>query len=135
MDKTYYIYTHKDIDGLIFYIGAGTMNRGKNSHQSVYSRAYNNINRSKSWHKKAVSIDYQFTVDIIFHTTSIEKCKSKERLYIKNFKDAGYIVNIGIGGEGFGNRTKADRLSIYRVINTLSLNDVLNNIDLKRLHY
>lgn len=42
MEKNYYVYVHKNLDGVVFYVGKGTKNRYRNT-----------CNRSESWRSKA----------------------------------------------------------------------------------
>lgn len=79
MKTDYYVYSHKDLDGVVFYVGKG---RSK--------RAFTKNSRNKEWHEKAKG---GFTVD--FHSTNLTENEAKniERDLIKELPN---LVNVVI---------------------------------------
>lgn len=100
MKKTYYLYRHIDnINNIPFYIGIGTNNK-----YSYYLRSKDTRKRSIEWKNYVKSINYQYSVEILFETNDYLLINKKEREFIKLYgrKDikTGLLVNKEAGGKG-----------------------------------
>ena len=73
----YYIYTHTDLEGNIFYIGKGTKD---NFHPKGHNRAYTKTGRTPAWREAAKN---GYTVNIINEYSSEEECLNDELLKIQ----------------------------------------------------
>lgn len=71
----YYIYQHKDLTGLIFYVGKGTKFIKGKTLRKIYSRAYSRGGRSLSW--KKISKD-GYTIEIVEENESLEFILNRE---------------------------------------------------------
>lgn len=101
----YYVYTHTRQDtGEVFYVGIGKREQRYQdaSGRSKYARAYAKTKRSKFW--KSIVSKTDFTVNIVFETTSEAKVKLKEQELIKQYgrrccDKPGTLVNFTSGGD------------------------------------
>ena len=67
----YYVYTHSDMSGNVFYIGKGTGNR-------AYS-----MNRTKEWKEKVKKLNGKYIVDLPYGNLTNEEALDCEALLIK----------------------------------------------------
>jgi hypothetical protein len=101
--KNYYLYRHIRLDtNEVFYIGVGTKNNKHLGFASEYKRAYDKNKRSKYW--KNIVNKTNYTVEILFESTSLSFIYEKEREFISLYgrKDLkkGTLVNHNDGGQG-----------------------------------
>lgn len=105
----YYVYQHirEDLNE-IFYIGLGTLKKGKGTFKHKHYRAYETTNRSKYWYNIVNKTKYK--IEIIFETTDKEEAQNKEieliNLYGRKITGEGSLCNIEIGGKGYEKRPK-----------------------------
>lgn len=96
MTKEFFVYQHKRIDdGIVFYIGKGTVKRG------TFARAYVTKGRSKFW--QAIVAKHGLAVEIIESFDSEEEAFDKERELIalhKRHSEGGTLCNMTLGGDG-----------------------------------
>lgn len=83
--KQYYLYEHRTLDGLLFYVGKGTYREG-NSYGG-YQRAHSTNNRSPKWKEIASK---GFTVNIIYESDDLDDTLLKED---ELWMDCPYCVN------------------------------------------
>jgi len=69
--KKYYVYTHSDISGKVFYVGKGTGDR-----------AWRN-NRTKEWKDKITLLSNQYYVEIVYDELTEEEALDAEALLIE----------------------------------------------------
>ncbi len=82
MKTDYYVYTHKTLNGVVFYIGKG---RSK--------RAFSKNSRNKEWHERAKG---GFTID--FHSTDLTENQAKSIEY-SLIRELPNLVNVVISRE------------------------------------
>lgn len=88
--KIYYVYCHKTLDGIVFYIG-----KGKNN------RAWSKFKRNPHWHNKVRKIKYNFLVEIMYSNLTEGTAFKIEMREIKRELDSGTkLTNKTLGGEG-----------------------------------
>lgn len=125
----YYVYTHTRLDtGEIFYVGIGKREKRykTSTGRSKYARAYAKSKRSQFW--KQITAKTDFTVDIVFETTSETKVKLKEQELIVYYgrrccDTKGSLVNFTSGGD----RTDGPRNFGVRVTQRdLKTNEIVN---------
>lgn len=94
MKSNYYVYLHKTLDGVIFYVGKGSKNR-----------AWSTCSRSKLWKEKAAR---GYTVEIFQEGLSNSDALVIENILISELKQ---LVN-----RGTQNKVEIDNLSEYFVV-------------------
>lgn len=99
--KKFYVYGHYTNEGIIYYIGVGTiLNLKTNKIKSKYARAYHFRNRNKYW--KHVKHKHGLKVKILDEFYTKEESLDREKELIFMFKkrvDGGLLCNISDGGE------------------------------------
>jgi hypothetical protein len=113
MDNDYYVYTHCDINGNVFYIGKG---KGY--------RAFNK-NRSEKWLEKINAIK-EYVVEIPYDNLTEEEAFDCEALLIQLYKK-NKLVNILYPKPKSNNTVYYDLMQKAKDVKVLY--DVLNNFD------
>lgn len=124
----YYVYTHTRLDtGEVFYVGIGKREQRyiNASGRSKYARAYAKSKRSRFW--KSITSKTDYSIQILYETTSEAKVKLKEQELIAQYgrrccDASGSLVNFNPGGErtdgprNFGIRVTQKDLKTKEVI-------------------
>jgi hypothetical protein len=102
----HYVYLHRTIEGIPFYIGIGTKQYG--DHENIklkYSRAYS-FTRSSFW--KRIVNKYGYTVEILLESNDYDLIKDQEVHFIKFYgrinTGEGTLCNLTDGGDGTLNK-------------------------------
>jgi hypothetical protein len=104
-EKIGYVYRHIRLDkDEVFYIGIGTMDKGK------YDRAYDKYGRNPFWNYIVNKTKYE--VEILFENLPSKELYEKEKEFIKLYgrrdKGLGTLCNLTDGGEGNYGNTQSD---------------------------
>ena len=76
----YYVYAHRDLNGVIFYIGKGRV-----------SRAYMKDNRSRAWNEKSRD---GHAVELLAENLTNDEALKEEQGYLNNPKEDWKLVNV-----------------------------------------
>jgi hypothetical protein len=97
----FYLYRHIRLDtNEVFYVGIGSKPLDAKSHEYIYTRAYNQTQRSEFWKRIVDKTEYR--VEIILESDDKEFIGNKEkefiRLYGRRCNNEGTLANICTGG-------------------------------------
>lgn len=100
MKNKYYLYRHIDnVNNVPFYIGIGT-----NSKYCHYKRSKDVNRRSNEWKEYVKSINYNYSIEILFETNDYLLINKKEREFVKLYGrvdiNTGVLLNKNSGGKG-----------------------------------
>ena len=104
MLNKYFLYRHIRLDkNEPFYIGIGTKNNKGISEETIYKRAYEKVNRNKTWYAVLEKTEYRVEV-FPEEYNNYEVLKEKEREFIKLYGrinlGTGTLTNCTSGGQG-----------------------------------
>ena len=75
----YYVYAHRDLNGVVFYIGKGRL-----------KRAYTNNGRSSAWKEKTKE---GYTVEILYSNLTAEQAHAREKESIERPESDWSLLN------------------------------------------
>jgi hypothetical protein len=117
---TYYLYRHIRHDkNEPFYIGVGKKRceRYSNSKHGLYQRAYDAYDRNVIW--KSIVSKTEYTVEILFESSSKELISKKEIEFISVYGRIGYgglLANMNCGGYGCDTLQEHSRMKLRRPV-------------------